>query len=123
MQLQALGNVLEDLGVAYLRAFGVIRGPAEQFQVALQAEVSIDRQVTDIARLLTKLKKKVAAAESYKRQLERLRTLLRDYSALGGRSVPADLANRLDRAIALADVKIAELTPKPKPPKKRRTRR
>jgi hypothetical protein len=113
-QLQALADVLEDLRVGYLRAFGVIRGPQEQLQVALQAELSIEQQIADIHRLVSKLTKRVNSAASYRKQLERLAKLLRDYSALAGRIPPADLQRKLDRAIAAADAKVAELTPKPK---------
>jgi len=120
-QLQALGNVLEGLGVAYLRAFGVIRGPAEQFQVALQAEISIDRQVNDIARLVSKLTKQADRAVSYKKQLERFLTLLKDYSALTGQPISSEIQSRIQRAIAVADSKIAELRQKPRESKRSRT--
>lgn len=120
-QLQALADVLEDLRVGYLRVFGVIRGPQEQLQVALQAEFSIEQQIADIHRLVSKLTKRVSSAVSYRKQLERLAKLLRDYSALAGRTAPAELQRKLDRAIAAADAKIAELTPKSR--KKRRVRK
>jgi hypothetical protein len=113
-QLEALGNVLEDLHVGYLRAFGVIHGPAEQFQVAIQAEFTIERQISDIARSLSKLTARVAAAVSYRKQLERLRDQLRDYARLAGRPTSAELQKKVDRALALADAKIAALAPKRK---------
>jgi hypothetical protein len=118
-QLEALGNVLEDLHVGYLRAFGVIRGPAEQFQVAIQAEFAIERQITDIVRSLSKLKSRLAAATSYRKQLERLREQLRYYAKLGGRETSAELQKKVDRALMLADAKIVALSPKPKKAKKR----
>jgi hypothetical protein len=112
-QLNALAAVLEELHVGYLRLFVVIRGEAEQLQVALQAEFAVQRQITEIVHAAKALTSRVSAAHAYRRQLDRLAQQLRDYAGLTGREVSAQLQSELQRAYTIVDAKIAELTPKP----------
>jgi hypothetical protein len=100
------------LHIGYLRAFGVIRGPAEEMQIAIAAEFFIERQISDVVQAIAKLKSRASAATSYRKELERLSELLRGYANLSGRKASIGLQKKLDRAIAAADAKIAELTPK-----------
>ncbi len=111
-QLQALANVLEALGVGYLRAFGVIRGTAEELHIALAAEFSIERQINDIAQAIEKLTSRVSSASAQRKELDRLSSILTTYANISGRDVPPDLRKKLDQAIVKADAKIAELTAK-----------
>lgn len=114
-QLEALANVLDDLRVGYLRSFVVVKGEAEQMQIALQAEFTIQRQLNEIVHLIKQLTSRVSAATAYRKQLDRLAVQLRDYANITGRKASGDVEKNLARAIEIADAKIAELTPKPKP--------
>ena len=111
-QLQALANVLEDLEVGYVRAFGVIRGAAEEMQIAMAAEFTIERQISDIVHAVEQLSSRVSSAVHHRKELDRLADLLSAYATVSGRETPADLRKKLGQAIAKADAKIAELTAK-----------
>lgn len=118
-QLQALINVLEDLHIGYLRAFGVVRGSAEELQVAMSAESYVDKQLSDIVHAISDVKSRVSAVEKHKRELGRLEQILKNYAAMSGRATPASLLKKIADAHALAEKKIASLTPKGASPKKR----
>lgn len=115
-QLQALINVLEDLHIGYLRAYGVIRGATEEVQVALSAEAYVEKQLGDIAHAITDVKVRISAVERHRAELLRLREILKKYATMSGRATPRRLLKRIEETLAAADHKISALTPK-KPPK------
>ena len=121
-QLQALINVLEDLHVGYLRAYGVIRGAAEEVQVAISAESYIEKQLADIAHAIRDVKVRVSSVEKHKKELQRLQEMLKKYAAMSGRKTPEALLKKVGDALQAADAKIAALTPKKTPSKSRRPR-
>jgi hypothetical protein len=108
-QLQALSNVLDELGIAYLRAYGVVRGAAEEMQVAVSAESYVEKQIGDIVRAIRDVKLRIGAVERHKKELFRLREILHTYASMSGRGTPDTLLRRIEEALVLADKKIAAL--------------
>lgn len=113
-QLQALTNVLEDLHIGYVRAFGVMRGPGEEVQVAIAAELYIDNEINEIVRSIGSITSRISVAQRYRDSLVRLAEVLKRYASLSGRPTSIELKNKLASAIKAAEKKIAELTSKRK---------
>jgi hypothetical protein len=111
-QLQALINVLEDLHIGYLRAYGVVRGSSEELQVAMSAEAYVEKQVGDVVHAIKDVKARVSAVEKHKAELSRLQQILKNYAEMSGRATPSPLLRKIADAHAIADAKIASLTPK-----------
>lgn len=112
-QLEALSNVLEELNIGYLKAFGVMRGSVEQESLFSTAVAHLQKERLGIADTLTKLKSNVTSARRHKRRLERLKELLLEYAKLSEMSEVAEpLIPEFDNTIELADIKIAELSAK-----------
>lgn len=109
-QLQALLNVLEELHVGYVHAFGVMRGPGEEAQVAIAAEFYIDNEVNEIVHSINGVKSRVSSIEGYRKNLLRLEEVLRRYAALSGKATSKPLQEKIKVAIRAADKKIAKLT-------------
>jgi hypothetical protein len=117
-QLQALTNVLEELHVGYVRAFGVMRGPGEEAQVAIAAEFYIDNEINEIVRLIGSITSRITVAERQRDSLVRLGEVLKRYASLSGRPTSTELKKKLATAIKTAEQKIAELTKKKSDKKK-----
>lgn len=108
-QLQALTDVLEDLHIGYVRAFGVMRGPGEEAQVAIAAEFYIDNEINEIVRSIGSITSRISVAERHRDTLNRLSDVLRRYANLSGRQTSAELKKKLAGAIRVAENKIAQL--------------
>jgi len=111
-QLQALTNVLEEVHVGYVKAFGVMRGPGEEVQVAIAAEFHIDNEINEIVRSIGGITTRSSVAERHRDSLIRLGEVLKRYASLSGRPTSTDLKKKLATAINVAEQKIAELTKK-----------
>jgi len=110
-QLEALSNVLEELEIGYLKAFGVMRGTVEQESIFATSAGYIKKEMMAVSEAVTKLTTRVSSAQQYKKRLERLKDLLLEYAALSEMLKAAGpLLTRLDAAIALVEEKNVELT-------------
>lgn len=109
-QLQALTNVLEQLHIGYVRAFGVMRGPGEEAQVAIAAEFYIDNEINEIVRGIAAVTTRISVAERHRDSLVRLSEVLKRYASLSGRATSNELKKKLASAIRTAEQKIAQLT-------------
>jgi len=126
-QLQALGNVLDHLGIAYLRVFGVVRGSAEEIHLAISAEVYVEKQVADVIGALRNVKARADAVKRHKKELSRLRDILHTYAGMSGRATSEELLRRIEEGLMMADKKIAEFavqtrTRKNRPSSRKRSR-
>jgi len=114
-QLEALSNVLEELNIGYLKAFGVMRGSVEQESLFTTAAAHLEKERLAIVDALTNLKSNIVSAQQYKKRLERLKELLLEYAALSEmRRAAEQLIVNFDTTIILAEKKISELSVKKK---------
>lgn len=120
-QLQALSDVLEDLHVGYVRAFGVMRGPGEEAQVAIAAEFYIDNEINETIRSIADITSRISVVERYRDNLLRLSEVLKRYANLSGHATSAELKTKLAAAIKTAEQKIAQLTKSKNEKKKKKS--
>ena len=119
-RLDGLANVLEELEIGYLKAFGVVRGGVEQRSLHDTSTAYIAKEVDGIETAVKGLTTRAASARQYLARLQRLRELLQTYAALTEMTADAaPLSARLDAVESLANKKLTELSP----PKESRRKR